>query len=221
MSWVMTIDGASGSGKTALATMLATRLNATLLPSGVLYRLLALWHEEGMELDQMPILSIHQHLGIKMDNGLRVAWMGQDMTSRVMSDQTAHRASVLAQQEAVRHRLIGVQRAWPNTKGLIAEGRDMGSVIFPDAMLKWFVSCDAQTRAKRRVQQLLDHGIHANFGEVVQEILARDLRDQSRDIAPLHTPDGAICVENVRPITEQVDEMVRIFSLRIGAISRK
>ena len=218
MSWVITVDGASGSGKTALASAIADKLNAPLLPSGLLYRLVALWQMQGIVLDNMPLTTLHSHLKImQSQDQMQVIWRSENITGALMEPRIAEQASIVAQSEAVRYSLLDVQRAWPAERGLVAEGRDMGSVIFPDATIKWFVTCDIETRAKRRMQQLLGLGIHAKFDSVVQEILARDLRDQHRDIAPLQKPVGAICIENVKTLKEQVDEMVRVSLLRIGA----
>lgn len=219
MSWVITLDGGSGSGKSSLAIAMAMKMNATLLPSGILYRLLAHWHTSGIAIADMPITSLHDQLQIKSVNGELVAsWGGDNIMANLMSDNISQAASVLAQNEQIRQVLLDIQRHWPNENGLIAEGRDMGSVIFPSASVKWFVSCDIHTRAKRRVQQLLVLGIHVKFENVVKEILVRDQRDQSRNIAPLQKPEGSICIDNILDLDDQVNEMVRVSKLHLGAI---
>lgn len=213
---IVTIDGASASGKSALAHQLALSLQATLLPSGVLYRLIAKWSKEGIEIDNMPFDSIINRFEIKkslffLDN--------HNITDELMSEEISELSSKISSDQFVRDRLLGVQRAWPFEKHLIAEGRDMGSVVFPDAAVKWFVICPLEIRVQRRLKQLLGLGFHDKFEDVREKIIARDLRDSDRSIAPLVQPEGCIVLENTAVFSEHVNYMVSETILRLGVVS--
>lgn len=220
MSLIVTIDGASGSGKTALSKAVAGKLNATLLPSGLLYRLVALWHTQGMMVEAMPFFQIHNNLKIDVvADHMVVYWGLNNISAAIMDQSNALKASTMAKEGRVRAFLLDVQRSWPYENGLIAEGRDMGSIVFPNASVKFFITCAIHTRAKRRVQQLLGLGIHVKFEDVVREIAERDLQDQSREIAPLDRPDGAICMENDGDFDYMVEKIVRIALLHKGVMT--
>lgn len=212
--WVLTIDGPSGSGKSTLARRLSQCLHAEFLPSGLLYRLVGYWSLQGMSLEQMPWADLHTDLTFQND---QCFWQDRNMTVDLGQDQVAMVASKLAQSSAVRACLLPVQRAWRISSPLVAEGRDMGSVVFPNAEVKWFIECSLETRVKRRFQQLLDLGIHASLEDVAAEIIARDARDQARHCAPLQQPLGALILENDSwDLEAQVQCMLEASQRRLG-----
>ena len=208
MKVIITIDGASGSGKTTLSQRLAAALGGQLLPSGTLYRIVAYWDNLGIAVAEMPLLSLHKDITIDQHNDA-IYYLDEDITERLYQPLITEKASIIAQNSDIRARLLSVQKHWPFEHILIAEGRDMGSVVFPDAMIKIFVTCSLKTRASRRFEQLLASGIHAKLDDVEAEIAQRDTRDQQRVHAPLIVPEGAVMWDNdARTIDEQVDNMV-------------
>ena len=167
---VIAIDGPSASGKGTIAQLVATKLGFHYLDSGALYRLVALQ-------------AIHAGAFLK----------DKDVSDAIREEQCGIRASELAAYPSVRTALITRQRAFRQSPGLVTDGRDMGSVIFPDAILKIFLTASAEVRAKRRYNQLMEKGINANMATLLQDIQARDTRDSQRSVAPLqHNMDAKI-----------------------------
>lgn len=218
MTWIVTLDGASGTGKTSLAYGLAKRLRADVLPSGILYRMVAYWDILGHAIDDMPYATLSTDLTITSTGA--IIWRGEKLTHILRQEDLGQRSSILAKNPKVRGYLLSIQRAWPCVHGLVAEGRDMGSMVFPHAELKLFITCSVQVRAKRRLEQLLSLGIHGRLEDVQAEIIARDQRDQARDHAPLIQPEGSIAWDNgVRDIESQLDALVVICAQHIRGLS--
>jgi cytidylate kinase len=190
---VITIDGPSGSGKGTIASLLAERLGWHFLDSGALYRVLGLAAvRQGVGLDRAASLAeLARALAVEFVDD-RVLLAGEDVSLVIRSEQAAAAASQVAALPTVREALLGWQRRFSRPPGLVADGRDMGTVVFPDAALKVFLTASAEERARRRHNQLKEKGLDVNFTDLLAEIEERDERDRSRAVAPLRAADGAL-----------------------------
>jgi len=199
---VLTIDGPSGSGKGTVARQVAERIRWHLLDSGALYRLVAFAAQrrgESLE-DEGANSAIAQHLDVRFGAdaaGEEQIWLeGAEVSRDIRTERAGDGASKVAALPAVRAALIDRQRAFARPPGLVADGRDMGTVIFPDAGLKIFLTASAEERARRRYKQLKDKGVGANLAALSLEIAERDRRDASRPIAPLRPADDALIIDS-------------------------
>lgn len=200
---VLAIDGPSGSGKGTVAGILAKRLGWNLLDSGALYRLLAFAAgNHGIDLtneEALKVLAAHldvQFTHAKGGEGLHIILEGEDVTDTIRTEQVGAGASQVAALPAVRDALLQRQRAFLEAPGLVADGRDMGTVVFPDAPLKIFLTASAQERARRRYLQLKAKGLDCDMQALTEEIQARDERDSQRSVAPLKPAEGAILLDS-------------------------
>jgi cytidylate kinase len=194
---VVAIDGPSASGKGAVAESVAAALGFHLLESGALYRLVALAGAETPE-------QTARDMRIEFRGG-RIFLSGQDVTEKLRDEAVGVRASDVAQRPEVRRALVERQRAFRRAPGLVAEGRDMGTVVFPDAALKVFLTATPQVRAQRRYKQLIDKGIDANLAALSRDLAQRDARDAARAVAPLApAPDALQLDSSDRPLAEVV-----------------
>jgi cytidylate kinase len=191
---VIAVDGPAASGKGTIAAGVAQVLGFHLLDSGVLYRLVALKAlEAGIALDAGPALAeLARGLDVAFASG-RTILEGRDVVDAIRGEAVSAAASQVAVHPAVRAALIDRQRRFRRPPGLVADGRDMGSVVFPDARLKVFVTATAEERARRRHKQLIEKGICSNIESLLRDIRERDARDASRAVAPLApAPDAVI-----------------------------
>jgi cytidylate kinase len=189
---VIAIDGPSASGKGTVAAKVAAALGFNYLDSGALYRLVTLAAlRRGADLqDEDELARIAQALDADFRGG-RVWLEGRDVTEELRTEEVSAAASKVASRGQVRQALLARQRSFRRPPGLVADGRDMGSVVFPDAPLKVFLTADLGTRAERRHKQLMEKGMYAKMGDVVEDLRHRDERDSSRPVAPLkHYPDA-------------------------------
>lgn len=216
---VITIDGPSGSGKGTIARRVADRLGWHLLDSGALYRLVA---HAGLlrgaaATEEATFASIARDLDVKFGadlHGGEQIWLdGQEVSRAIRTEQAGEGASKVAAMPAVRAALVARQHAFATPPGLVADGRDMGTVIFPAAGLKIFLTATAEERARRRYKQLKDKGLSANLAALSQEIAERDRRDSNRPIAPLKPADDAIIVDStsmsIDAVVAQVLELAK------------
>ncbi len=206
---VIAIDGPGGSGKGTIAALLAERLGWRLLDSGALYRLVAVAAmDRGIEADDEAALgSLAAGLDVEFavaDHGM-VVWLdGRDITSRLRSEEVSAFSSRAAALPAVRAALVHLQRGFLRPPGLVADGRDMGTVIFPDARLKIFLTASAEARAKRRHKQLKEKGESVNLSRLFREIKKRDDRDRSRAVSPLMAAPDAHLIDSTELSIDEV-----------------
>ena len=212
---VITIDGPSGSGKGTVAGLLAKRLGWCLLDSGALYRLLAFAaRNHGVDLtneEARKLLAAHLDVQFEAatdDHGQRIILEGEDVTLAIRNEQVGSGASQVASLPAVREALLQRQRAFQEFPGLIADGRDMGTVVFPAAPLKVFLTASAEERARRRYLQLKAKGDDVSLSSLLDEIRVRDERDTQRAVAPLKPAQDAIQLDSTELSIEQVLERI-------------
>ncbi len=193
---VIAIDGPTASGKGTVASLVAEKLGFHYLDSGALYRLVALASEkEGIDVKNGPKLGVlAQKLVISFEKG-QIFLNGENVTEAIRTEAIGLRASALATHTEVRSALVGLQHGFRQHPGLVADGRDMASVIFPDAILKVFLTASAQARAERRYKQLIAKGISAKLDDLLRDLQERDARDSSRGAAPLIVAEGAKVLE--------------------------
>jgi len=193
---VITIDGPTASGKGTVAHKVADALGFHLLDSGALYRLVALASDRaGVDVADVDTLArIALRLDVKF--GPDRVWLeGEEVSQSIRQEAIGNRASALAVHQPVRDALTALQRNFRKLPGLVADGRDMGTVIFPDASYKVFLTASAEERAERRHKQLKDKGVSVNFDDLLREIMARDARDAQRTVAPLKPADDAVLID--------------------------
>ena len=181
---VIAIDGPSASGKGTIASRVATALGFHYLESGALYRLLALLSLRQGTVDEQRLANVAQHMDVEFAGG-EVLLEDEDVSDKIRSEPCGVRASEVARLPAVRAALLARQRAFRRPPGLVADGRDMGTVVFPDAALKIFLTATPDVRAERRYKQLKEKGIDANLRALSRDLEERDERDRKRTVSPL------------------------------------
>jgi len=209
---VLTIDGPSGAGKGTISRAVAKQLGWNYLDSGSIYRSLAIAAlKNNVNISNVDeVLSVAQAMLLEFEcaDELIVTLDGIDITSELPAETTGNTASIIAAYPEVRAVLLQKQKDFQQEPGLVADGRDMGTVVFPEAANKVFLTASAEERGKRRYKQLKEKGIDANLVQITKEIEARDRRDQERAIAPLKMAEGALYIDSSDLSIEQVIEEV-------------
>lgn len=213
---VITIDGASGTGKGTVGQLLAKRLGWKFLDSGVLYRVLAyaaLKHqvsfddEKGLKTILTDCFNV-EFITKEASDLPQIFLENEEVTEKIRTEQMGNGASKVGAIPSVREALLARQRDFQTPVGLVADGRDMGTVVFPHADLKIFLLASAEERAQRRYKQLKDRGINVTLHQLIDELKERDRRDTERAVAPLKAADDAICIETDHLTIEEVVEKI-------------
>ena len=192
---VITIDGPSASGKGALSRSIANRFGFDILDSGLLYRLYAFMANAKINIDEIKEKIRKDISFIPREDGVVVLYEGDEMTNQLRTEGIAKLASKYSAKKEVRKLLFNIQRNFYNDKGLVADGRDMGTVIFSDAKHKIFLTASIEERAKRRQAQLKRQGSKVNMRLLLQELEERDKKDTERTHSPLKPADGSVIVD--------------------------
>ncbi|MGI9227534.1 MAG: (d)CMP kinase [Gammaproteobacteria bacterium] len=212
---VVTIDGPAGSGKGTIARRLAEKLNYHYLDSGALYRILALHsQQQNIDLDNLEqLVELCHDMQVRFEvepqnEYARVLLNNEDVSDQLRTENCAARASQLAERTQIRSALLEKQHAFRILPGLVAEGRDMGTVVFPDAKSKIFLTASAEERACRRQKQLIKQGSSASLDRLLKEIKARDKRDMDRAISPLRPAADAVLLDSTKLSIDQVVQRI-------------
>ncbi|MDX3894782.1 (d)CMP kinase [Pusillimonas sp.] len=211
---VITIDGPTASGKGTIAHRVAQVLGWSVLDSGALYRLSALaCLDRGVDTsDEAAVAAVARELDVQF-KGEQVLLDGCDVAARIRNEEVGNLASAIAPQMPLRNALLARQRAFRCGPGLVADGRDMGTVVFPDAPLKIFLEADVAARAERRCKQLKEKGFSANLASLMKDMQARDHRDRTRSVAPLcPAPDANTIDSSHLSIDETVNAVLDLWS---------
>ena len=201
---VITIDGPSASGKGALARQIASKFSINILDSGLLYRLFAYFDNLAIAHSEIA-KKIQQEITFKLNiDKLQILNNKKDITSELRSEDIAKTASKLSSKKEVRSLLFNIQRNFYTSEGLVADGRDMGTVVFKDAKLKIFLTASPEIRAKRRYIELQNLGQEVNMPALIADIESRDLKDSSRELSPLLPADDATIIDSSDMSLEEV-----------------
>ncbi len=215
---VIAIDGPTASGKGTVAHRVATRLGFHYLDSGALYRLTALSalrHQTPLN-DEHALAKLAEKLPLRFTGD--EIWLGSENVSlAIRAEEVGNTASRIAALPAVRHALTGLQLSFRKSPGLVADGRDMGSVVFPRALLKVFLTASVEKRAERRYKQLIEKGFPANMDDLLKDLRERDERDSNRAVAPLKPAEGACLLDTSEMTADEAVEQV----LRWYAVAKK
>ncbi len=209
MGMIITVDGPSGAGKGTLCYALAEKLGYALLDSGAIYRVTALAAlKNAVDLtDEFALAELARKLDIQFipqEGEVNVLLNGENVSRLIRTQEVAEAASKVAIFPQVRAVLLQVQQDFAKNDGLIADGRDMGTVVFPNAQVKLFLDASAEERAKRRYNQLQNKGINGNFAQILAEIKDRDFRDRNRQVAPLKPAEDALLLDSTALSIDQV-----------------
>ncbi|GAA0542060.1 MAG: cytidylate kinase [Alteromonadaceae bacterium] len=222
---VITIDGPGGSGKGTICRLLAQRLGWQLLDSGAIYRVLALaaMHHQIESDDEEALQPLAAHLDVQFSSdetgNMRITLEGENVTHTIRTQEVADIASKIASLPRVREALLRRQRAFAEEPGLVADGRDMGTVVFPQADVKIFLTATAEERARRRYLELKEKGFDVNIGDLLSEIQARDERDMNRATAPLKPAADAYMLDSTNKTIEQVlEEVLNYTGMKLPAV---
>jgi len=214
--FIVTIDGPAGAGKSTVSKALARKLSYIYLDTGALYRAFAykVLQEGILPYDKRELADLCSRIDINVkniDGSLNVFIAGENVTKRIRGEQVGLVASTVSAVSAVRDRLLSIQRDAGKKGGVVAEGRDMGTVVFPNADYKFYLDADVEERIRRRYSEVRMQGSNRDYERIATDLVARDRQDQERDIAPLKASEDAIIVDSTRiSVAEVVDKMISI-----------
>lgn len=219
---IVTIDGPAGSGKSTAARGLSERLGFEFLDTGAMYRCVAcaVLQQHVDPSDEQAVVAVSQKIKITF-SAAKVLLNGEDVSLAIRTPEVTEAASLVAQYPAVREELVHLQRQAAEGIDIVSEGRDQGTVVFPDAFCKFFLVADPQERARRRHEELSRQGKKITFAEILQQIEERDQRDEQRIVAPLKPADDALEINtSILTIDEVLDQLEQIVRSRIKSVAR-
>lgn len=206
---LITIDGPAGSGKGTIAKQLSEVLKLNYLDSGAIYRILGLHLiENNIPIDNEDLIKKSIEKANIQFSGHKISLNNRDVTDEIRTESIAKIASLIAANKTVRESILDLQRSFLKKPGLVAEGRDMGTVVFPEAKNKFFLTASVQERADRRYKQLISKGFDVNIADLVVEIQERDFRDINRTISPLVPAANAVIIDTTKLSPSQVVEFI-------------
>lgn len=207
---VVAIDGPAGAGKSTIARRLANRLQFLYIDTGAMYRAVGLWalRNETDLADAHRLGQLAEQARIELDRENRVALNGEDITGLIRTQQVADAASKVSAIGAVRRALLDKQRSYADQNSVVMEGRDIGTVVFPKADIKIFLDASVEVRANRRLKELREKGVDANYDSIAKEISDRDHRDRTRSEAPLMQAPDATLLDSSGLSIEEVEESI-------------
>ena len=218
--FIITIDGPAGAGKSTVSKTLAKKLNYIYLDTGALYRALA-YKTLKLKISLYDVSAIANLCSSttvllkNIDGKMKVSVDGEDVEEKIPTEEVGLAASKISTFAVVRERLLNLQREAGAQGGIVAEGRDMGSVVFPHADYKFFLDAKLEERIKRRYEELLDKGASVEYKTIQKDMFTRDKQDKQREIAPLKAPDGAIIIDSDNlSAVEVVDKIIFYISLK-------
>ena len=210
---IVTIDGPSGSGKGTLSSALGKVLGWTVLDSGSLYRAIALetWRKkiEFQEAEELEISALINSLNIELKSE-KVFLNGEDISEDIRTEEIGAKASKIASNPKLRRGILDFQRSFISSPGLVADGRDMGTVVFPEAQLKIFLTASAAVRGERRFIQLKNKGLSVSLPDLIRQIKERDFQDENRLTAPLKAAQGAMILDSSEHTIEEVLDLAML-----------
>lgn len=217
MHTIVTVDGPSGVGKGTLAQLLCDYTGFHFLDSGAIYRTLAYGAiAKNIDPDNLPeLVALAERLPVIFESG-RVLFDGEDITTAIRNEEVAAMASKVAAIPEVRAALLQRQKNFAQAPGLVADGRDMGTIVFPQAHAKLFLKASAEVRAERRVNQLKNQGVTVNIAQITRDIMERDERDQNRSVSPLVPAQDAFIIDTSDLNIDQVFEKAKEFLQKRG-----
>ena len=201
---IVTIDGPSASGKGSLSKNIAKHLDFNILDSGLLYRVYAYLFSISGNHEEIKKLISEQITFVSDQDGINVLKDNNNITHELRTEKTAKTASQISALDITRKNLLNIQRDFYSGKGLVADGRDMGTVVFPDARLKIFLEASAEVRAKRRYLELQNRGQEVNMPDLIADIESRDFKDRTRTISPLIPAEDSIVIDSSEISLEEV-----------------
>ena len=210
---IVTVDGPSGSGKGTLSSALGRVLGWTVLDSGSLYRAIALetWRKkiEFQEAEELEVSELINSLNIELKSE-KVFINGEDISEDIRTEEIGAKASKIASNPKLRRGILDFQRSFISSPGLVADGRDMGTVVFPEAQLKIFLTASASVRGERRFIQLKNKGLSVSLPDLVRQIRERDFQDENRQIAPLKAAQEAMILDSSEHTIEEVLDLAML-----------
>ena len=210
---IVTVDGPSGSGKGTLSSTLGNVSGWTVLDSGSLYRAIALetWRKkiEFQEAEELEISELINSLNIELKSE-KVFLNGEDISEDIRTEEIGTKASKIASNPKLRRVILDFQRSFISSPGLVADGRDMGTVVFPEAQLKIFLTASASVRGERRFIQLKNKGLSVSLPDLIRQIEERDSQDENRQIAPLKAAQGAVVLDSSERTIEEVLDLAML-----------
>ena len=220
---IVAIDGPAGSGKSTVAKLLAKRLGFIYLDTGAIYRALGyLAKEKGVSLeDEEALVELAKKMELSFEDseeGIKVILNGKDVTSAIRTEEAGMAASIVSKHPKVRKTLLDLQRCFAEKGNLVAEGRDMGTVVFPNAEVKVFLTASCEVRAKRRYKELKEKGVDVSFEEVLESVKKRDQQDATRSVAPLKPADDAVIIDTsdmgIEDVVDKIAGLVEAWKKR-------
>jgi len=218
LNFNIAIDGPAGAGKSTVARIVADKLNMTYIDTGAMYRAITLLAIRHNKRDVRDIIELARQAEIKLEKG-NIYINNENVSDAIRSVEVNNEVSKIAKIPEIRHLMLQLQQEIAKNKGVVMDGRDIGTAVLPDAKYKFFLIADVKERALRRYREMLAKGQNVTLEEVEEEIMQRDYRDTNRDISPLRAAEDAVIIDTTNKTIQQVvEEMVNIIKRGEGSV---